>query len=89
MYIGRQNSVVRGEHQLGLTPPEGVGPEPLGHPPQGRWRVRLHGREVLRGDGSGGAVIAFWHGEQLPWFCMRTADRWSGQPERGWSATGG
>ena len=69
MYIGRQNSVVRVEHQLGLAWLR-LKVWVVSHLVsllRASWRVRLHGREVLTAAiDRGGAVIAFWHGEQLP-----------------------
>ena len=86
--------MVRGEHHLGtfMASPEGVGPEPLGHPPQGQLACApTRPRSAHWAMDRGGAVIAFWHGEQLPLVPLHANSRIAGlaSSERGWSATGG
>ena len=94
MYIGRQNSVVRVEQPIGtcMASPEGVGREPLGLATQGQLAcAATRPRGAHSGDGTGGrchCVLA----RRAASFGAPTrerADRWAGQPERGWSAAGG
>ena len=73
--------MVRGEHQLGLSWLR-LKVWVLSHLVtllRASWRVRLHGREVLTGAmDRGGAVIAFWHGEQLPLVPLHANSRIAG-----------
>jgi len=42
----------------------------------GTWRVHLHGQEVFAAAmDRGGAIIAFWHGEQLPLVPIHASSR--------------